>query len=137
MGRAANRGFRDATNGTYSSAPPDGSENHSNPEPAALYSDDDDIVVGDRADTTTQQNALFFAAHLVSYVLESQGQLVELKKLRILFQHAGRPLPVVFKNRDGKQLRDATSKRVVKALPFCETKNCGLPFNSITPPDAA
>ena len=22
-------------------------------------------------------------------------------------------------------------------LPFCETKNCGLPFNSITPPDAA
>ena len=30
----------------------------------------------------------------------------------------GRPLPAVYVNRDGKQLRDATSKRAVKALGF-------------------
>ena len=43
---------------TYSSAPSDGSENEFNPEPAAPYSDDGNIVVGDHAGTTAQQNAL-------------------------------------------------------------------------------
>ena len=71
VGRAASRGFRGATNYTYSSAPPDGSEDQFNPEPAALYSDDDSIVVGDHAEATAQQNALFLAAHLVLHVLES------------------------------------------------------------------
>ena len=118
VGRAASRGFRDTTNYTYSSAPPDGSESHLDPEPAALYSDDDNIVVGDHAGTTAQQNALFLAAHLVPHVLESQGQLIDWGKSWILAQHAGRPLPAVYLNRDGKQLRDATSKRVVKALGF-------------------
>ena len=118
VGRAASRGFRDATNYTYSSAPPDGSEDHLNPEPAALYSDDDNIVVGDHEGTTAQQNALFLAAHLVPHVLESQGQLIDWGKSWILAQHAGRPLPAVYLNRDGKQLRDATSQRVVKALGF-------------------
>ena len=118
VGRSACRGFRGATNYTYSSAPPDGSEDQFNPEPAALYSDDDNIVVGDHAGTTARQNALFLAAHLVPHVLESQGQLIELDKSWILAQHAGRPLPAVYTNRDWKQFRDATSKRVVKALGF-------------------
>ena len=52
------------------------------------------------------------------HVLESQGQLTEWDKSWILAQHAGRPLPAVYTNRDGKQLRDATSKRAVKALGF-------------------
>ena len=65
VGRAASRGFRDATNYTYSSAPPDGSKDQFNPEPAALYSEDDNIVVGDHVGATAQQNALFLAAHLV------------------------------------------------------------------------
>ena len=100
VGRAASRGFRDTTNYTYSSAPPDGSEDHLNPEPAALYSDDGNIVVGDHTGTTAQQNALFVAAHLVPHVLESQGQLIDWGKSRILAQHAGRPLPAVYVNRD-------------------------------------
>ena len=77
VGRAASRGFRDATNYNNSSAPPDGPENEFNPDPAALYSDDDSIVVGDHAGTTAQQNTLFLTAHLVPRVLESQGQLIE------------------------------------------------------------
>ena len=78
MGRAASRGFRDA-NYTYSSAPPGGSENEFDPEPAALYGDGVNFVVGDHAGTTAQQNPFFLAAHLVPHVLESQGQLIELK----------------------------------------------------------
>ena len=68
--------------------------------------------------TTAEQNALFLAAHLVPHVLESQGQLTDWGKSWVLAQHAGHPLPAVYVNRDGKQLRDATSKRVVKALGF-------------------
>ena len=77
VGRATSRGFRDTTNYTYSSAPSDGCEAQFNPEPAALYSDDDNIVVGDHAGITAQYNALFLAAHLVPDVLESQGQLID------------------------------------------------------------
>ena len=77
VGRAASRGYRDTTNYTYSSAPPDGCEAQFNPEPAALYSDDGNIVVGDHEGTTAQQDALFLAAHLVLHVLESQGQLID------------------------------------------------------------
>ena len=75
-------------------------------------------MVGDHAGTTAQQNAPFFAAHLVPHVLESQGQLIDWGKSWILAQHAGRHLPAVYLNRDGKQLRDATSKRAVKPLGF-------------------
>ena len=75
-------------------------------------------MVGDHAGTTPQQNALFLAAHLVPHVLESQGQLVDWGKSWILAQHAGRPLPAVYLNRDGKQLRGATTKHVVKALGY-------------------
>ena len=121
VGRAASRGFRDTTNYTYSSAPPDGSEDHLNPEPAALYSDDGNIVVGDHTGTTAQQNALFVAAHLVSHVLESQGQLIEWGKSWILAQHAGHPSPPSTRTETGSSFAmsppNASSRRLASPSP--------------------
>ena len=61
-----------------------------------------------------------------------QGQLIDWGKSWILAQHAGRPLTAVYLNRDGKQLRDATSKRVVKALGVHNKSKVDMNIHSYT-----